>query len=528
MMVLDGNSLTLDQLVEIAHGNALVVISDAARERVRAARAVVDEFADHETPTYGINTGFGNFAEVKIPHDSLSQLQVNLLRSHAAGVGEPLLVPVVRATMALRANVLAKGFSGVRLETLERLIDLLNQRVHPVVPSRGSVGASGDLAPLAHIALVLIGEGDVFVDDTDGNRRTRRTRGNHHEDQDILRVPRFSVIPGREALERARLTPVTLAPKEGLALINGTQPSTAVLALALAGAETLVRAADIAAALSIDALRGSMHPFDARIHEARGCAGQIASAANIERLMRGSAINRSHQNCGRVQDAYSMRCAAQVHGATRDALAFVHRTVDTEANAATDNPMVFADADEIVSGGNFHGAPIAIAADLLAAALVPLATIRDRRTDRLVDPLKSGLPAFLTRDGGLRSGLMIGQVAAAACASELKSLAHPAGVDTIPTSAGREDHVSMSMTAALKAADAVERARDVIAIEILCACQAIDLLAPLATSDPLARVHRLVRSAVPVLDDDRPLSREIAAIARMIASHELENVVDEL
>ena len=319
-----------------------------------------------------------------------------------------------------------------------------------------------------------------------------------------------------------------LAPKEGLALINGTQPSTAVLALALDGAETLARAADIAAALSIDALRGSMHPFEARIHEARGFAGQIASAANIERLMLNSAINASHQNCGRVQDAYSMRCAAQVHGAARDAFAFVRRTVEIEANAATDNPMVFAEAGEIVSGGNFHGAPIAIAADLLAAALVPLATISERRTDRLVDPAKSGLPAFLTRDGGLRSGLMIAQVTAAACASELKSLAHPAGADSIPTSAGREDHVSMSMTAAVKAARALERARDVIAVELLCACQAIDLLAPLTTSDPLARVHRVVRSTVPTLDDDRPLSREIAAIARMIASRELENPVDRL
>jgi histidine ammonia-lyase len=321
---------------------------------------------------------------------------------------------------------------------------------------------------------------------------------------------------------------VTLAPKEGLALINGTQPSTAVLALALAGAEAVTRAADIAAAMSIDALRGSMHPFEGRIHEARGLAGQITSAANIERLMRDSAINASHQNCGRVQDAYSMRCAAQVHGATRDALAFVRRTVETEANAATDNPMVFADTAEIVSGGNFHGAPIALAADVLAAALVPLATISERRTDRLVDPLKSGLPAFLTRDGGLRSGLMIAQVTAAACASELKALAHPAGSDTIPTSAGREDHVSMSMSAALKAARALERARDVIAIEFLCACQAIDLLAPLTTSDPLARVHRLVRTTAPALDDDRPLSREIAAIARLIASHELEDVVDGL
>ena len=499
MIELDGRSLTLQALVAIADGHERVSIASAAADRVRAAREVVDRKARGDEPVYGVNTGFGSFAEIKIAPDALEALQRNLVRSHAAGVGPPLPVRDVRAAMALRANVLAKGYSGIRLETLDALVALLNAGVHPLVPSRGSVGASGDLAPLAHIALVLIGEGEV------------------------LGGP-----GGGEALARAGLRPVTLAPKEGLALINGTQPSTAVLGLALAGADLLTRAADIAAAMSIDALRGSMHPFEARIHAARGFPGQVVSAGNIERLMQQSAINASHQNCGRVQDAYSMRCAAQVHGATRDALAFVRRAVETEANAATDNPMVFAEADEIVSGGNFHGAPIAIAADLLAAALVPLATISERRTDRLVDPLKSGLPAFLTREGGLRSGLMIAQVAAAACASELKALAHPAGVDTIPTSAGREDHVSMSMTAALKAADAVERARDAIAIEILCACQALDLLAPLTTSDPLARVHQLVRSVVPTLDDDRPLSREIAAIARMIASQQLERAVDGL
>jgi histidine ammonia-lyase len=327
--------------------------------------------------------------------------------------------------MALRANVLAKGYSGIRVETLEALIALLNHGVHPRVPSRGSVGASGDLAPLAHLALVLIGEGEASVGDHDGE-----------------------FLAGAQALERAGLKPVALGPKEGLALINGTQPSTAVLALALAGGEQLARAADIAAALSIDALRGSIHPFEARIHEARPFPGQVASAANIERLLRGSAINASHEHCGKVQDAYSLRCAPQVHGATREALGFARRIVQIEANAATDNPMVFAGTDEIVSGGNFHGAPIAMSADLLAAALVPMATISERRTDRLVNPALSGLPAFLTREGGLRSGLMLAQVTAAAVASEMKSLAHPAGVDTIPTSANREDHVSMSMTAA--------------------------------------------------------------------------------
>jgi histidine ammonia-lyase len=503
MISLSGSSLTLDELVAIADRGERAAIAPEAAARIRAARAVVDRLARGDAAVYGVNTGFGSFAEVTIPPGALEALQRNLVRSHAAGVGEPLPIRAVRASLALRANVLAKGYSGIRLETLEALIALLNAGVHPLVPSRGSVGASGDLAPLAHMALVLIGEGEVAG-------------------------PGGAAVSGAEALRQAGLTPVVLAPKEGLALINGTQPSTAVLALALAGAAQLARAADIAAALSIDALRGSMHPFEARIHEARGFPGQIAAAANIERLMAGSAINASHQNCGRVQDAYSMRCAAQVHGAARDALAFVRRTVDIEANAATDNPMVFADAGAIVSGGNFHGAPIAIAADLLAVALAPLATISERRADRLVDPAKSGLPAFLTREGGLRSGLMLAQVTAAACASELKALAHPAGADTIPTSANQEDHVSMSMTAALKAERALVRAREVVAIEILCACQAIDLLAPLRTSDPLARVHAVVRSAVPILDEDRAVSRDIAAITELIASNELENAAGGL
>jgi histidine ammonia-lyase len=330
-------------------------------------------------------------------------------------------------------------------------------------------------------------------------------------------------VPGADGLARAGLKPITLGPKEGLALINGTQPSTAVLALALAEAAQLVRAADVAAALSIDALRGSIHPFEARIHDARPFAGQRVSAANIEALMRGSGINKSHEFCGKVQDAYSMRCAPQVHGAVREALRFVRETVDVEMNSATDNPMVFADSGDIVSGGNFHGAPMAIASDLLAAAIVPLATISERRTDRLVDPTLSGLPAFLAREGGLNSGFMLAQVTAAAVASELKSLAHPAGVDTIPTSANKEDHVSMSMTAALKAEAALTRAREVVAIEVLCACQAIDLLAPLTTSAPLARVHALVRSRVPVLDEDRAPAPDIAAIAALIASNDLEN-----
>jgi histidine ammonia-lyase len=520
MILLDGSSLSIEQLLAIADRREPVALTDAARDRVRASRAVVDRRAHGDEPAYGINTGFGSFAEVKISPDALEALQLNLLRSHAAGLGDPLPPRAVRATMALRANVLAKGFSGIRLETLDALVALLNGGVHPSVPSRGSVGASGDLAPLAHLALVLI--------DEDRNRRDRGTRKEDQGSRRALRAPRFNVISGAEALKRAGLTPITLGPKEGLALINGTQPSTAVLALALSAADQVARAADIAAALSIDALRGSIHPFEARIHEARPFRGQRTSAANIEALMRGSGINHSHEHCGKVQDAYSLRCAAQVHGAAREALRFVRDTVAVEVNSATDNPMVFADTGDIVSGGNFHGAPIAIAADLLACAMVPLATISERRTDRLVDPTLSGLPAFLTRDGGLKSGFMMAQVTAAAVASELKSLAHPAGVDTIPTSANREDHVSMSMTAALKAACAVGRAREVVAIEILCACQAIDLLAPLKTSPPLANVHELVRSRVPMLDDDRAPAPDIVAITDLIASSALEDACGAL
>jgi histidine ammonia-lyase len=498
MILLDGASLTLEDIVRVSVASAPVALAPSAVERVQAARAVVERKASGAAPVYGVNTGFGSLAEVSIPRHQLGALQVNLLRSHAAGVGDPLPVHAVRATMALRANVLARGYSGIRLETLEALLELLNRRVHPRVPSRGSVGASGDLAPLAHLALVLIGEGEALPDG-DG-----------------------PAVTGREALAAAGLSPVTLAAKEGLALINGTQPSTALVALALFDALTLARAADVAAALSIDALKGSARPFDARVHAARPHAGQIASAANIAALMAGSGINLSHEHCGRVQDAYSMRCAAQVHGAARDALAFVRATVETEANAATDNPMVFADDDEIVSGGNFHGAPVAVAADLLAIAAAQLATISERRSERLVNPALSDLPAFLTRNSGLHSGLMLAQVTAAALVSEIKTLAHPASVDTIPTSANREDHVSMSMGAALKAQRAVDLARRVIAVELLCAAQAIDLLAPLETSAPLARVHARLRDAVPTLDADRPPAPDIEAIAALIASGAVE------
>jgi histidine ammonia-lyase len=493
---LDGDTLTLEQLVAIADDHAAVTLAAGARERVAAARHVVDARAAGDAPVYGINTGFGSFAETRINRDDLAALQVNLVRSHAAGVDAPLPVRAVRASMALRANVLAKGYSGIRIETLESLIAALNRGVHPCVPSRGSVGASGDLAPLAHIALCLIGEGDVW----DGHAR----------------------VPAAEALRAAGLWPATLGAKEGLALINGTQVSTAVAALALAGAERLARTADVTAALSIDALQGSLRPFDPRVHAARPFSGQVIAAANLTRLIEGSGINAAHVNCGRVQDAYSMRCAPQVHGAAREALAWVRQIITTEMNAATDNPMVFADDDDIVSGGNFHGAPVALASDVLVLAVAQLATISERRAERLVNPALSGLPAFLTRHGGLQSGLMIAQVTAAALTSEIKTLAHPASVDTIPTSANKEDHVSMSMAASLKAERALHLATHVIAVEILCACQALDLLSPLTTSTPLAAVLAAVREHVPTLVDDRSPAPDLDRIVQMIRSGTIE------
>jgi histidine ammonia-lyase len=510
MVLLDGSSLTLDALERIVHDREPVGIAPAAAARVRRSREVIVDHLARATPVYGVNTGFGALADVAIPADQLAALQLNLLRSHAAGVGDPLPVPAVRALMTLRANVLAKGFSGIRLETLEALIALLNAGIHPRVPARGSVGASGDLAPLAHLALVLVGEGEVL----DEERPRVSLSTGWSSPARVLTTP--------EVLTRAGLKPVVLEPKEGIALINGTQASAAVLALSCTAARRLARVADIAAAMSIDALRGSFHPFEARLHEARPVPGQMASAANLWALVEGSSLNRSHETCGKIQDAYALRCAPQVHGTGREAVDFAHRLTEIEANAATDNPMVFADTGEVVSGGNFHGAPIALAADTLAIGLAQLATISERRTDRLMTPGASGLPPFLVRDSGLHSGLMMAHVTAAALVAEIRTLAHPASVDTIPTSAGREDHVSMSMGAALKTADVVDRTRGVLAIELLAACQALDLLLPLTTSAPLVRVHEAIRKIVPTLGVDRPPAPDIEQISELIGSGEIE------
>src|SRR5213592_1658204 len=424
---LTGDDLRIDDVWAVACGGASAALSDEARTKMRAARELVERAAHGSREhTYGVNTGFGRFVNRSIPEELTEELQLRLLRSHACGVGEPYPDEIVRAAMLLRANTLAKGNSGARIQTVELLLECLDRGVLPVVPSRGSVGASGDLAPLAHLALPLVGEGEAFVDG--------------------------ECLPGFEALTRVGLKPTRLAAKEGLSLINGTQFMAAALALGLVRARRLAQAADLACALSLEALRGSRTSFIPQIHALRPLRGQADSAANVLRLLEGSAINEAHRWCDKVQDAYSLRCAPQVHGASRDLLDYVEETVAVEVNAATDNPLVLVDRGELVSNGNFHGQPVALALDCMALALAEFASISERRVERLVNPsLSDGLPAFLTHDGGLNSGFMIPQYVAAALVSENKVLCHPASVDSIPTSAGQEDHVSMGNAAGLQA-----------------------------------------------------------------------------
>jgi len=477
-ILLDGDSLSLEDLSCVASSDASAALAPRAAARVDAARAVIDKAVAEDRVVYGVTTGFGNFADVVIPHDKVAELQLNLVRSHAAGTGSALGAPAVRAVMLLRANCLAKGFSGIRRATLELLLACLEAGVHPVVPEQGSVGASGDLAPLAHLALALVGEGEAEF-------RGRR-------------------MPAGDALKAAGLAPAVLGAKEGLALINGTQLTTALAALALARLLDLLKAADLVGALTLDVLKGTNAAFDARIHAARPHPGQVASAANLRALLADSPLRESHRNCGAVQDAYTLRCMPQVHGAARDSAAHARRVIEIEMNAATDNPMVFAEEGELVSGGNFHAAPVAIVCDLLAAASADLASISERRVERLVNRSLSGdLPAFLVREGGLNSGLMMVHVTAAALVSEAKTNAFPASVDSIPTSAGKEDHVSMGPIAARKLARNVDLLETVLAIELLAAGQALDLRRPLVSSPPLEDLHRFLRARVAFWERDR-------------------------
>jgi histidine ammonia-lyase len=499
---LSGEDLTVEHVWEVAVEGAPVELADAARERVARARQLVERAAHgaHEH-TYGINTGFGRFVSASIPEELTEELQLRLLRSHACGVGEPYPPEVVRAAMVLRANALAKGNSGARVETIELLIECINRGVLPNVPSRGSVGASGDLAPLAHLALPLVGEGQAWLEG--------------------------ELLPGGEALSRVGLEPVRLQAKEGLSLINGTQFMTAVGALGLVRARRLAKAADAACALSLEALQGSRASFQPAIHRLRPLRGQGASAANVLRLIEDSAINESHRWCDKVQDAYSLRCAPQVHGASRDLLDYIAYTVGVEVNAATDNPLVLLDEEELVSNGNFHGQPVAFALDVLAMAVAELASISERRVERLVNPsLSEGLPPFLTSDGGLNSGFMIPQYVAAALVSENKVLAHPASVDSIPTSAGQEDHVSMGNASALKALQVLSNAEHALAIELLAGAQGVEFLAPLEPGLGVRATRAFVRTLSPRLDADRSLGGEIEAVAASIASGALVAAIE--
>jgi len=490
MILLDGESLSIEQVRAVAERRELAAIAPEAVAKMQRSRQVVERLAAGDVPVYGINTGVGQLAEVRIEKEDLERLQVNIVRSHACGVGEPLSREEVRAMMLIRANVLAKGLSGIRPAVAERLCELLNRGVTPVVPSRGSVGASGDLAPLAHIALVLAGEGEA---DFNGAR-----------------------CSGGEALRLAGFDPLVLAAKEGISLLNGTQGMLAIGCLQLLAAETLVEAADVACAMTIDALRGTPRAFGRRLHEARPHAGQGTSAANLERLLGGSEIRASHAACRRVQDAYSLRCAPQVHGSVRDGLAVARWVFAIELNAATDNPLVL--GDEIVSGGNFHGEPLALQLDYLAIALAALGGISERRIDRLVNPsLNEGLPPFLAGHPGLESGFMMAQVTAAALVAENRVLAAPASTGSITTSGDKEDFVSMGMTAALKLKQVVANTRLVLAIEMLTAARALDFLRPLRSSPAIENVRERLRAIAPPAEGDRSLSREIERVAQWVA-----------
>jgi histidine ammonia-lyase len=506
ILELDGQPLTLEEISGVANLGWMVTLSATACQRMKASRSVVEAVVARGETAYGINTGFGKLAEMRIPLEELAALQRNLVRSHAAGVGEPLAEAEVRAMLLLRANVLAKGHSGVRVRVAELLTGMLNHGVHPVVPSRGSVGASGDLAPLAHLALALIGEGDVFF------------RGDR--------------VPALIAMKATGLQPLVLEAKEGLALLNGTQAMVATGGLALLRGLRAAKMFDLAGAMSLEALMGTPTPFDARIHQARPHAGQMAAARHLRELLAESEIRESHRhNDSRVQDAYCLRCMPQVHGAARGALEHGREVLEIEAGSATDNPLIFVGDNgedaEILSGGNFHGAPLALALDYAAIALTDLISISERRIDRLINPdINEGLPAFLSDSPGVSSGLMIAHVTAAALLNESKVLAHPASVDSVPTSGGKEDHVSMGMTSALKLKRIVENAELVLAIELMSAAQGLEYRAPLKPARQVARARVKVRELVARMDEDRVLSGDIEALAEAVRSGKFDEWAD--
>ena len=500
-LLIDGETLKLENVHEVAAERRRVALHPSAAARMMRSRAVIETIVAEERAVYGVSTGFGKLSDVHIGRDQLTPLQHNLVRSHASGIGEPFGAAEVRALMLLRANVLAKGLSGARPVVAERLCDLLNHHAYPVIPCRGSVGASGDLAPLAHLALVLIGEGEVFG--------------------------ASAKISGREAFEAIGVAPLDLQAKEGLALLNGTQATLATGIISSRRAKELVDMADLAGAMSLEALKGSPVAFDPRIHQARAHQGQVHVAARLSRFLQGSEIRESHLDCGRIQDAYSLRCMPQVHGPVRDCLENTRTTMAVEINSATDNPLVFADTGEVLSGGNFHGQYLGLALDFLAISLSVLANISERRIERLLNPEYGDLPPFLADHPGLNSGFMIAQVAAAALSSENKVLSHPASVDSIPTSGNKEDHVPMAMGAALKLKQIVSNVERILAIEFLCAAQGIDYLRPLKSSPAIEEAHAHIRNAISHVDIDRVLSKDIESMIRIMNERDFVRLAED-
>ncbi len=498
---INGNDLTLEEFIEVTRNGKKVLLTDDAVLKVERSRSLVDKIVESEKAIYGITTGFGKFSDVKISGEETKILQRNLITSHSCGVGEPLSEENVRGILLLRANALAKGFSGIRLSTLNVLLEMLNKGVHPVIPEKGSLGSSGDLAPLSHMVLVMLGEGEAIYKD--------------------------QLLTGREAMEKANIETVELTGKEGLALINGTQVMTSIGAQVLYDAINLSKTADIAASLSIEALNGIVDAFDPRIHNARGQIGQIETAKNILKLVEDSQMT-TRQGELRIQDAYSIRCLPQVHGASKDSFKYIREKIEIEMNAATDNPLIFVEEEDVISGGNFHGQPMAISFDFLGIAISELANISERRIERLVNPsLSNGLAAFLVKNGGLNSGFMIVQYSAASLVSENKILAHPASVDSIPSSANQEDHVSMGTIAARKAGQILDNARKVLAMEIFSACQAIDLRENKKMGKGTEIAYNIVRDKIEFLDEDKIMNIEINKCEDIIKSNRLVEEIEK-
>jgi histidine ammonia-lyase len=500
-VILNGNHLALEQVLEVAKGRATVRISAEVKEKMSRSRDFVEKALEQGEKIYGVTTGFGMLADQVIDHSQIEALQRNLIRSHSVGVGPYFDEETTRAIMLLRANVLAMGYSGVRVEVLKTLVEMINRRVHPLIPEQGSVGASGDLAPLAHLTLVLMGEGEALY--------------------------QGKVMSGRKAMERAGIPLLTLKAKEGLSLINGTQVMTAVGILSLLRAERLCKVADIVGACTLDALKGTLSAFDPDIQKVRPFSGQLAVSRNFQRLCERSEIEESHKFCSKIQDAYSVRCMPQVHGAVRDGLSYARKVLEIEVNSATDNPLIFAEKKKILNCGNFHGEPVAFAMDLLGIVVSELGSISERRIEKLINPALSGLPPFLTTEGGLHSGLMMVQVSAAALASENKVLAHPASVDSIPTSADKEDHVSMGTIAARKGREIVRNVEHILAMELLCAAQGLEFLLPLKPGIGVQEACRIVRQKVPAIKADRRFSADIKKIQHLIESGELLERVEK-